>query len=81
MAINVPMPLIITVPLRNRKMTDTNSLITEPTFINMDDSEIVQSVIEIFFGQLSSNKDKTNAKEAAKQIRETVINYKQKSKP
>ena len=34
----------------------------------MDDSEIVQSVIEIFFGQLSSNKDKTNAKEAAKQI-------------
>ncbi len=54
---------------------------SKPTFINMNDSEIVQSVIEIFFGQLPSNKEKANAKEAAKQIREIVIDYKQKSKP
>lgn len=54
---------------------------SEPTFTNMDDSEIVQSIIEIFFGQFPSNKDKTNAKDAAKQIREIVIDYKKKSKP
>lgn len=53
----------------------------EPTFKNMDKSEILQTVIEIFLGNLPSNTEKDNAKIAAERIREIVIDYKQKSKP
>ena len=44
---------------------------------NLQPHEIVQTVIEIFFGQASlGNKDKQIAKDSAKKIKEIVTNYK-----
>lgn len=44
---------------------------------NLQPHEIVQTVIEIFFGQASlGNKDKQTAKDSAKKIKEIVANYK-----
>lgn len=46
-------------------------------YSNMDPCEIVQSVIEIFFGQkVLGNNDKKFAKDAAKQIKKIVMDYK-----
>ena len=53
----------------------------EMSFSNLDDYEIVQSVIEIFFGTFSYNKDKEVAKNSAKQIRDVVISFKNQLKP
>lgn len=44
---------------------------------NLQPHEIVQAVIEIFFGQASlGNKDKLAAKDSAEKIKEIVANYK-----
>lgn len=54
---------------------------TELSFQNMTDAEIVQSVIDVFFGQLTSNKDKDYAKDTANKIREVIRDYRAKIKP
>ena len=44
---------------------------------NLQPYEIVQTVIEIFFGQASlGNNDKQTAKDSAEKIKEIVANYK-----
>lgn len=44
---------------------------------NMEPHEIVETVIEVFFGQASmKNKNKELSRKAAEQIREIIINYK-----
>ena len=49
-------------------------------YANLDPHEIVQSVVEIFFGQEKKrNKDKEVAGEAAEQIRNIVIDYKNRT--
>ena len=49
-------------------------------YANLDPYEIVQGVVEIFFGQEKKrNKDKKVANEAAKQIRNIVIDYKNRT--
>lgn len=54
----------------------------EEDFNNMQDSEIVQEIIAIFFGQTPvNNTDKNLAQEAANDIRKIVIEYKQKIRP
>ncbi|MCH5270710.1 MAG: hypothetical protein J1E83_08160 [Lachnospiraceae bacterium] len=49
-------------------------------YSNLEPHEIVQSVVEIFYGQEKKrNKDKIVAGEAAKQIRDIVIDYKNRT--
>lgn len=46
-------------------------------YSNLTPGEIVQTVIEIFFGQATfGNKDKKTAKKAADQIKDIVVKYK-----
>ena len=46
-------------------------------YANIDPCEIVQSVVEIFFGQATmGNNDKKAAKKAAEQIKDIVTLYK-----
>ena len=55
---------------------------SEENFNNMQDTEIVQEIIAIFFGQIPvNNTDKNLAQEAANDIRKIVIAYKQKIRP
>ena len=55
--------------------------VPEETFSNMSDTEVVQAVVDVFFGKMTSNKDKEQAKIAANAIRATIQEYKSKIKP
>ena len=61
---------------RKIKEVEENEEVAE-VYANIDPCEIVQSVVEIFFGQATmGNNDKKAAKKAAEQIKDIVTLYK-----